>query len=198
MRSSFGHLLSREAQAGHPDDRSRVSLDLGFSVLRNFPPATAYGGPECEGSVRVRLSRASVQSLADVMHGRRTWAPLTGWLDGTLQTQTESIHAESNVRHSGPHSGLFAWVWQLKEHKCSVQPSSAAAAVLPAAADASRTTLDMWPTFEVCYTVCVVCICCRQHTQTCVLYATALLACSWCKGSKLRATAIVTPLILLC
>jgi hypothetical protein len=198
VRRTFEDLLSREAQAGHADDRSRVSLDLGFSVLRSFPPATAYGGPECEGSVRVHLSRASVQSLADVMHGSRMWAPLTGWLDGTPEALTASMRAESTAKHSGPRSGLFAWVWQLKEHKCSVRPSLAAVAVSPAPADASRTTLDMWPTFEVCYTVCVACIYCRQHTRTNVSSATVLLACAWRTGCLLRASPMVTSFILLC
>ena len=137
VRAAFLHLLQLEASANHAHKPSNVSLEVGFSVLRSFPPPTAYGGPQCEGSVRVRLCRGSVRAVADVMAAGRGWAQLEGWLDGEVLGDGAK-----------PKAGLFAWVWQLKEHKCSVQSSWA----VSAGGDRTgvRTSeLDSWPKFEV-------------------------------------------------
>lgn len=133
IRTAFQDVLQREASGGDAE-ASHVWLQVGFSALRSFPPASAYGGPECEGSVRVRLSRSSAGQLAEVLQRKASWAKLEGWPDGVGGS-------------TAPRRGLLDWVWQLKEHKCVVQPS--AAAVDAAAPAAGAAALSAWPKFQV-------------------------------------------------
>jgi Piezo non-specific cation channel, R-Ras-binding domain len=161
VRGAFEHMLRHEARAGAPYRPSAVWLELSFSVLRSFPPPTAYGGPECAGGVRVRLSRASAGSIAAVMAGGAPWAQLQGWLEGTESVDTS------------PKAGLFAWVWQLKEHKCAVQSSWGATAASPKSS-LLGTQLDDWSEFEVragCIGDCVAGAC-PEHAAGCRVQGT--------------------------
>lgn len=135
VRTAFEDVLQREARGGG-GEASHVWLEVGFSALRSFPPASAYGGPMCDGAVRVRLSRGSAGELARVMRRGASWARLEGWPEG----------AAGMGGGASAQRGLFDWVWQIKEHKCVVQPSAAA---VDAAAPAGTSPLGAWPNFLV-------------------------------------------------
>ena len=138
-RDRLHALLQQEEAAGDATETAAVWLDLGFTVMRSFPPVTAYGGPECGGSMHVQLSRGAAGAVAAVLNGSAAWAPLSGWPTGVPQAQTGwlgiTMPAEgllTGVEPSGaPGVGLFPWVWQVKEHHCSVRPSLAAVSTPP-------------------------------------------------------------------
>jgi hypothetical protein len=116
-----------EGASGHP----RIWLEIGFSVMRSFPPPTEYGGPLCQGSTRVRLDSRGADALRKVLEGTEEWAPLSGWgEDGS----------SGNV-------GLLSWIWQLKDHKCSVGPAWAGA--VESAGSGSDGDMENWPDFQV-------------------------------------------------
>lgn len=148
LATALEHVLRDEASKQHVDEPSQLTVELGFSVLRSAPPATAYGGPQCDGSVQVRLSRGSVAALQDVLHGKAAWAPLAGW------------PATQEAGNAPPTPGLLPWVWQLKEHKCTAQSSwaSSQGGALARAARSSRAQpsgqtaasgLQDWARFQV-------------------------------------------------
>jgi hypothetical protein len=136
VRARFQELLVEEARGGTASSASKIWLDIGFSTLRSFPPETAYGGPLCSSAVRVQLSCGAAAQLASVMQGRQEWALLDGW---------HGVAGSDGV--SQPKQGLFGWVWQLKEHKCIVQPIAEAIDVAPAPQGGSK--LSLWPLFQV-------------------------------------------------
>lgn len=52
-----------------------AELRIGWRVERTAPPASAHGGPACDGSVAVRLAGASRSQLLDVLGVRLLAAP---------------------------------------------------------------------------------------------------------------------------
>lgn len=156
VRRRLHALLQQEEAAGDATETAAVWLDLGFTVMRSFPPVTAYGGPECGGSMHVQLSRGAAGAVAAVLNGSAAWAPLSGWPTGVPQAQTGwlgiTMPAEgllTGVEPSGaPGVGLFPWVWQVKEHHCSVRPSLAAVSTPPRTGPGAP-ALHRWPLFQV-------------------------------------------------